>query len=152
MGMDASRSQLLRSVCRVVGHRWVWRLEDDWPYHECRRCGSRWMLGRPLPRDFDDFKASVLADCREHDLGVNEVCRDAGLRYPEMSALGLLRLAHRAVAQLLDEDSVRLMHGPRLGPQHERSTVEDAEQTLLNWSTWAAQGDDIIWLEAVDRS
>jgi hypothetical protein len=134
--MGVSRSRLVRSVCRVVGHRWVWRLEDDWPFHECSRCGCRWMLGRPVPRDFDDFMASVLASCREHDVSVNEVWKDAASRYPEMSALGLLRLAHRVVAQLLDEDKIRLLSGPRLGPEDERSLVEHVDQTLLKWSTW----------------
>jgi hypothetical protein len=92
----------------------------------------------------------VLASCREHDLGVNEVWRDAALRYPEMSALALLRLAQRVIAQLLDEDKIRLVHGRRLGPHDERLAVEDAEQALLNWSTWAAQNDNVIWLEALD--
>jgi hypothetical protein len=51
--MDRRRMRLMRGVCRMIGHRWVWRLtEDGWPYHECTRCGSGWELGRPIdPKD-----------------------------------------------------------------------------------------------------
>lgn len=51
--MDRRRMRLMRALCRVIGHRWVWQLtEDGWPYHECTRCCSRWELGRPIaPRD-----------------------------------------------------------------------------------------------------
>jgi hypothetical protein len=57
--MSRRRQQLLRGVCRVVGHRWVWRLtEDDWPYHECTRCAATWMLGRPVGPSADQSPAS----------------------------------------------------------------------------------------------
>ena len=47
--MDRRRMRLMRGLCRVIGHRWVWRLtEDSWPYHECTRCASIWQLGRPI--------------------------------------------------------------------------------------------------------
>jgi hypothetical protein len=122
------------------------------PFTSAAAAAAAGVLGRPVPRDFDDFMASVLASCREHDVSVNEVWKDAASRYPEMSALGLLRLAHRVVAQLLDEDKIRLLSGPRLGPEDERSLVEHVDQTLLKWSTWAAQADNVIWLEALGSS
>ncbi len=48
--MGKQRLRLMRGICRVIGHRWDWRLEDDWPHLECKRCGSGWMLGRPIGR------------------------------------------------------------------------------------------------------
>lgn len=149
--MNPSHSRFLRGVCRVVGHRWTWRLAaDDWPYQECTRCGSSWELGRPIPRDFEDFKASVLANCRTPGLTADEVWRDASVRYPDMRAGLLLRLAEQTVGELLDEGSIRLVCGPRAGPENQRRAVDDAEHTLGQWSTWATQVDDVIWLEAVD--
>jgi hypothetical protein len=104
----------------------------------------------PIPRDFEDFKVSVLAKCRAPGLTADEVCRDASVRYPEMRASFVLRLAERTVGELLDGGNVRLMRGPRVGPEHQRRAVEDVEHTLGQWATWAAQADDVIWLEAVD--
>src|SRR5262245_46436911 len=104
MSTGGSRGQ--RGVCRIIGHRWVWRLSNDWPYHECLRCGSRWEVGRPVPRDFGQFKASVLAKCHPHGVAASAVWRDASLRYPEMRASDLLRVAERIVSELLDEGTV----------------------------------------------
>jgi hypothetical protein len=43
-----------RGLCRILGHRWDWRVKDDWPYLECTRCGSGWMVGRPVGRAAPD--------------------------------------------------------------------------------------------------
>jgi hypothetical protein len=44
------RHWLLRAVCRVVGHRWKPRLnEEDRPYLHCTRCSAGWEFGRPIP-------------------------------------------------------------------------------------------------------
>jgi hypothetical protein len=41
--------RLRRGLCRILGHRWDWRVSNDWPYLECTRCSSGWMVGRPAP-------------------------------------------------------------------------------------------------------
>lgn len=146
--MNSARERVLRGACGVFGHRWVWKIRDDWPYHMCTRCGAGWEVGRPRPRDFEDFKASVLSNCRPHGLAASEVWRDASLRYPEMSASDLLRLAERIVMELLAEGGVRLMRGPRAGPKHERRAVEDPENTIRQWSTWTTDVDEVTWVEA----
>ena len=148
--MSASRSRLARSTCRVLGHKWAWILEDDWPQHECTRCGSCWGLGRPLPRDFDDLKALVLARSRDEHLGARDVWMEAHKRYPEMSARHLLWLAERVVGELCAERHIRLLRG-REGQGQEWQSVEDAEQTLREWSTWA-DAKDAIWLEVPDSA
>jgi hypothetical protein len=148
--MRTTHSRVLLGMCRVVGHRWIWRVESDLPYHECTRCGARWEVGRPVPRDFEDFKMSVLANCRTPGLAAYDVWKDASLRYPEMHASDLLRLAERTVAELLDEGRIRLLRGLRSMPEQPRRAVQGSEQALRQWSTWAAQVDEVIWLERVD--
>ena len=146
--MSTRRSRSRRGVCGIIGHRWVWRLSNDWPYHQCTRCGSHWELGRPVPRDFEKFKVSLLAKCHPHGLAASAVWRDVSLRYPEMRASDLLRVAERIVMELLAEGRVRLLSGAAAGPEDQRRAVEDPEHTIGQWSTWATDVDHVIWLEA----
>jgi hypothetical protein len=75
---------------------------------------------------------------------------EAHMRYPELSARHLLWLAERVVGELCAERRIRLLRG-RAGQGQEWQSVEDPEQTLREWSTWA-DANDAIWLEVPDSA
>jgi hypothetical protein len=103
-----------------------------------------------LPADFEDFKASVLADQADDDQGVYEVWWAANSRYPHLPLSTRLAIAEQTVRELVRGGHVRLVRGRWIGSDHDRDPVPNTDAALLAWATWVPSDEDVVWL--VDAS
>lgn len=99
-----------------------------------------------IPSDYADYKASVLSDLDDDSMGVYEVWWEANARYPDWPVSQRLALAEHLVTELLSDDRAEMFVGRWIGPDHERTRVEDPLAALRDWACWVPQDDHVHWL------
>jgi hypothetical protein len=99
-----------------------------------------------VPSDYAAFKASVLSDLDDDSMGVYEAWWEANTRYPDWPVSRRLALAEHLVTELVLEGRAEMFVGRWIGPDHERTRVDDPIAALKEWACWVPQEDRVIWL------
>jgi hypothetical protein len=97
------------------------------------------------PTDYPAFKASVLSALEDDSVGVYELWWEANGRYPDWPVSKRLAVAEYLASDLLSEGA-EMFEGPWIGPDHERSRIEDSAAALRDWACWVPQDNRATWL------
>jgi len=90
-----------------------------------------------------ELKRELLARCGRARLGLREIVALAETEQPSLRASERLALAEQAVWELLHAGQLRLLRdGAPLGN-------EDWQPALLSWGSWAGEGPEAIFVEAL---
>ncbi len=60
--MGRRHLRLMRGVCRILGHRWRWRLSRTTGHVRCSRCGSGWQAGQPITPEMSVQRLARFSD------------------------------------------------------------------------------------------